>query len=105
MKLHIIPESESPTLYRTAVTIPCSGALFAMLVYEWYPKLSPLADVVLNTTWYVLAYVAFALGWKICRLFILRKGAMGRNRLKITIVAGLINLLVLIAVAVFHMAI
>lgn len=103
MKLHVIPESDSPFVYATLATIPSTGVLLAMMIYEWLPNLKPLADASLQASWYMLAYASAAIGWKLLRLRFLRKRELFRSRLKVTAKAVVSNILVLFAVAIMQM--
>lgn len=90
MKLKLIPTSESHGLYAALVTIPCLGALAAIIMYDYFGANFPLADAVMYASKIFGCYSTSAILYKIGTLAILRKPKAAFLRV-LTTVATLIG--------------
>ena len=94
MKLKLIPTSESHGLYAALVTIPCLGALAAIIMYDYFGANFLLADAVMYVSKIFGCYSTCAILYKIGTLAVLRRPKAAFLRV-LTTVATLIGNIVL----------
>ena len=94
MKLKLIPTSESHGLYAALVTIPCLGALAAIIMYDYFGANFPLADAVMYVSKIFGCYSTCVILYKIGTLAVLRRPKAAVLRV-LTTIATLIGNIVL----------
>jgi len=97
MKLKLYPSSNHGLVYVALATIPAVGVFATLLFYEWFGNTSILADTTMVASKYAAVYSIAVVGWKIIRLYRLRKRDYAKSRLKIFFKALAVNVAVIFA--------
>ena len=92
----LYPMSDGGCVYTMLVTVPMTGALAALLFYEWRRNMGSLADATAFASAYVAIYAVCAIAWKVRRLKILRKHQFAKSRMKIVWQSFFYNLLAIL---------
>jgi len=95
MKPKLYPQSDNGLVYVTLATIPAVGAFAALLFYEWFGNTSILADTTTVASKYAATYSIAVVGWKVIRLYRLRKRDYAKSRLMIFLKAVAVNIVVI----------
>ena len=92
----LYPKSDSGLIYAMLVTVPMTGALAALLFYEWRRNMGSMADVTAFASAYVAIYAVCTISWKVRRLKNLRKHQFAKSRMKIVWRSFFYNLLAIL---------